>query len=86
LAAGASLTIKINVTSSTFGTHINITSDLTSSHGIGGTATANLTVTASTIYFSKPFSNNTIKVGEKTTLTYVIHDEHNGGIYQYDFT
>jgi hypothetical protein len=42
--AGASCTIQVDVSSSTPGTHMNTTEDLTSSHGNSGTATASLTV------------------------------------------
>ena len=41
---GESCTIKVDVTSSTPGTHVNTTGDLTSSQGNSGPATASLTV------------------------------------------
>jgi len=42
--AGASCTIQVDVTSNALGVHQNITSDLTSSSGSSGSATADLTV------------------------------------------
>jgi len=55
LGTGASLTIKVNVTSSTVATYTNVTGDLTSSLGNSGTATADLTVSSDNLGFSKAF-------------------------------
>ena len=44
LAPQASCTVGVDVTSSTVGTHVNTTGDLTSSRGSSGTAQASLTV------------------------------------------
>ena len=46
VAAGATCTISVDVTSSTAGMHVNTTGNLTSSLGTSGTATDTLTVTA----------------------------------------
>ncbi|MFT5886226.1 MAG: hypothetical protein ACI9IP_002690 [Arcticibacterium sp.] len=76
LANGASLTIKVNVTSTTLATHTNVTGDLTSSLGNSGTATGDLTVSNSLTAFSKIFTEDTVKVNEKTTLTYTIDNSN----------
>ena len=53
VGAGASCTVEADVTSSTVGTHVNTTGDLTSSKGNSGTASDNLTVTGGTITIVK---------------------------------
>lgn len=72
VGGGTSCTVSVNVTASTAGTHTNTTGDLTSSQGNSGTATDDLTVSASTPGFSKSFAPSTITLGARTTLTYTI--------------
>ncbi|MCR9287925.1 T9SS type A sorting domain-containing protein [Saprospiraceae bacterium] len=77
LAAGGTCTITVNVTSSTVGTHTNLTGDLTSSAGNSGTATDDLTVSSTLPGFSKSFSPNTVDLGEISTLTFTIDNTLN---------
>ena len=56
LAAFQSCTVLVNVTSSTAGTHTNVSGDLTSSEGNSGSATDDLTVATNLPGFSKSFS------------------------------
>ena len=55
VGGGAICTISVNVTSSTVGTHTNLTGDLTSNAGNSGTATADLNVVTTLPGFSKSF-------------------------------
>ncbi|RFP86807.1 autotransporter outer membrane beta-barrel domain-containing protein [Rhodobacteraceae bacterium 63075] len=76
LGAGASCTVSVNVTSSTPGMHTNTSGDLTSSAGNSGTATDDLTVSASVPGFTKAFSPSSppssIPLFGTATLTYTI--------------
>ncbi|MFT5165066.1 MAG: hypothetical protein ACI8P3_000290, partial [Saprospiraceae bacterium] len=79
LGGGSICTITVDVTSSTFGTHVNTTGDLTSSAGNSGTATANLTVSTDRPGFSKSFSPASVNLGERSTLTFTIDNTANTG-------
>ncbi|WP_341227571.1 3-coathanger stack domain-containing protein [uncultured Arcticibacterium sp.] len=78
LGAGSSLTIQLYVTSSTAGTHINTTGDLTSSAGNSGTASNNLVINGSNTGLSSAFSDASINVGQKSTLTFTFDNTLNG--------
>jgi len=71
LTAGTSCEITVDVTSSTIGTYINTTEDLTSSLGNSGTATDTLIVTDLPV-FTKAFSDVTTTVNTVNTLTFTI--------------
>ncbi len=71
VSAMASCTVTVDVTSTTAGSHVNLTGDLTSSLGTSGTATDTLTVNPPPT-FAKVFSPNPILVGAVTTLTFTI--------------
>ncbi|TMM51316.1 autotransporter outer membrane beta-barrel domain-containing protein [Sulfitobacter sabulilitoris] len=87
IAAGASCTVTVNVTSSTAGTSTSVTGDLTSSAGNSGTATDDLTVTTARPGFSKSFAPDTVSLGDTSTLTYVIDNSANAGaVINLDFT
>ena len=73
-------TISVLVTSSTPGTHMNVTSDLTSSAGNSGDATDDLTVSTDRPGFSKSFSPTSIAIGERSTLTFTIDNTLNGSM------
>lgn len=70
-------TLSVDVTSSTVGTHTNITGDLTSSAGNSGTASANLTVKTDRPGFTKSFSPASINLGERSTLTFTVDNSVN---------
>ena len=73
VAAGASCTVAVDVTSSTVGAAVNTTGDLTSSAGNSGTASATLTVTAAPApSFSKAFGAGAFEQGGSTSLTFTI--------------
>ena len=78
LGVGATLNIQLYVTSSTPGTHVNTTGDLTSSAGNSGTATDNLTINPANAGLSSAFSDSTINVGQKSTLTFTFDNTLNG--------
>lgn len=69
--AGSSCTVQVDVTSSTTGTHVNTSGDLTSSSGDSGPATDSLTVNPPPL-FSKGFAPDTVALGEATTVTFTI--------------
>lgn len=69
--AGSVCTVQVDVTSSTTGTHVNTSGDLTSSSGDSGPATDTLTVNPPPL-FSKGFAPDTVALGEATTVTFTI--------------
>ncbi|NND74958.1 MAG: DUF11 domain-containing protein [Ilumatobacter sp.] len=69
--AGASCTISVDVVSTTPGSHVNTTGDLTSSSGNSGTATDTLTVVPPPT-FAKAFAPDTIFLTTNSTLTFTI--------------
>ena len=71
VAAGASCTVTVDVTSSTAGDHLNLTGDLTSSLGNSGTASATLRVNPPP-GFSKVFAPDPIVLDGSSTLTFTI--------------
>jgi hypothetical protein len=74
----SSCIVSVEVTSSTPGTHVNITGDLTSSFGSSGTATDTLSV-GSAPGFSKAFAPAAIETNEVSTLTFTV-DNSAGGL------
>ncbi len=74
LAAGASCTITVNVTSTTVGANVNTTGAVSSTNnGIGNAASATLTVTApGSPVLSKLSSPNPVGVNQLSTLTFTI--------------
>ncbi|MBR9651489.1 autotransporter outer membrane beta-barrel domain-containing protein [Thalassovita aquimarina] len=73
IAAGAICTLYVDVTSSTIGSALNTSGDLTSSLGNSGTASATLTVTAAPApNFAKAFAPASIAQGAVSTLTFTI--------------
>ncbi|MCP3867945.1 MAG: hypothetical protein GY703_07600, partial [Gammaproteobacteria bacterium] len=87
LGAFESCTVVVDVTSSTPGTHTNVSGTLTSDQGSGGTATDNLTVDTSLPGFTKSFFPSSISVGGRSTLTFTIDNSANGSsVLNLDFT
>lgn len=82
-----SCTISVDVTSSTAGTHRNVSGDLTSSAGNSGTATDDLTVDTTLPGFTKSFSPSTVPLGGRSTLTFTIDNTTNASnVLNLDFT
>ncbi len=77
LGIGDSCSITVDVTSSTPGTHTNVTGELTSDAGSGGTASAELTVATDRPGFTKSFSDSTVPFGGRSTLTLTIDNTAN---------
>ncbi|MCB1053933.1 MAG: hypothetical protein KDD11_00290, partial [Acidobacteria bacterium] len=77
VAAGATCTVSVRVTSSTVGTHSNLSGDLTSSVGNSGSAAADLTVATDRAGFSKSFSPSSISRGARSTLTFLVDNTAN---------
>jgi len=75
-------TINVDVTSSTVGTHTNVSGDLTSDAGNSGSATADLIVTADRPGFTKSFSPSSISLGGRSTLVLTIDNTANSGTAQ----
>lgn len=87
LGGQSSCVISVNVTSPELGTHTNTTGDLTSSAGNSGTATDDLEVSTSLPGFSKSFAPTSVFLGERSTLTFIIDNEHNtANVLNLDFT
>ncbi len=80
LGANSSCTISVNVTSSTIGTHLNVSGALTSSAGNSGTAQADLTIAADRPGFTKIFSPSSVDLGEAATLTFTIDNTANNSL------
>ncbi|MBK8506525.1 MAG: hypothetical protein IPL46_32610 [Saprospiraceae bacterium] len=77
LGAFSSCTISLYVTSSTPGTHTNLSGDLTSSEGNSGTASDDLMVSSELPVFTKSFAPSNINLGEVSTLTFTIDNTSN---------
>ncbi len=80
LAAFAGCQVTVDVTSSTVGTHTNLSGDLTSSAGSHGTATDDLMVVADRPGFSKSFAPSSVPLGQRSTLTFVIDNTANASL------
>lgn len=74
LASGRECTISAYVTGNTSGTHTNVTGDVTSSLGNGGSGAADLTVDSEQARFTKEFSPSTINTGERSRLAYTLEN------------
>ena len=81
---GVSCTISVNVSATTTAT--NITGVLNSNAGVGGTASATLTVDSTLPTFSKSFSPSTIPLGGTSTLTFDITNSAATGISSLNFS
>ena len=77
VGTGETCTISVDATSSTAGTHTNLSGDLTSSAGNHGRATADLTVDGELPGLSQSFSPSTIPLGGTSTLTFTIDNTAN---------
>ncbi|MCB0688656.1 MAG: T9SS type A sorting domain-containing protein [Saprospiraceae bacterium] len=82
LAGASNCFVRVYVTASTPGTHMNVSGDLTSSTGNSGTATADLTVATARPGFSKSFSPSTIDLGEVSQLTFTIDNSANANVLE----
>ncbi|MEM7051040.1 MAG: IPTL-CTERM sorting domain-containing protein [Acidobacteriota bacterium] len=74
VAAGATCTVQVDVTSLTPGANLNVSGNLTSSLGQGETASATLTANYQALTFAKAFAPNPITVGDVSTLTFSIEN------------
>ncbi|MEC8195061.1 MAG: hypothetical protein VX228_01785, partial [Pseudomonadota bacterium] len=73
VAAGATCTLSVDVTSVTANTYVNLSGDLTTNLGNSGTSTDTLTVTATPVpTFAQVFSPDSMLEGAVSTLTYTI--------------
>lgn len=77
VAASASCTVLVDVTSSVEGTHANVTSQLQSSAGNVAPAAADLIVSNFLPGFTKSFSPSSISRGGRSTLTFTIDNTGN---------
>ncbi|NNE48056.1 MAG: DUF11 domain-containing protein, partial [Rhodothermales bacterium] len=77
VGAGVSCSVSVNVTATAPGTYVNTSSDLTSSAGNAGVASAELTVSTDRPGFTKSFSPNTVSFGGRSTLTITIDNTAN---------
>lgn len=72
MTGNSSCTVSVNVTATTSGEFNNISGDLTSSAGNGGTASATLSAGFSVPGFTMSFSPSPVEFGGRSTLTYTI--------------
>ncbi|NNE59135.1 MAG: DUF11 domain-containing protein [Hellea sp.] len=87
IGSGAFCTVSVDVTSSTVGTHMNVSGDLTSSEGNSGTATDDLMVVSTLPGFTKSFSPSSTSLGGTSTLTFTIDNTSNTAVIgNLDFT
>jgi len=77
VGAAGNCSISVDVTSSTPGTHMNVSGDLTSNAGNSGTAGTDLTVATDRPGFTKSFSPGSIPLGGRSTLTFTIDNTAN---------
>ncbi len=77
VGGASSCTVTVQVTSSTAGTHMNVSGDLTSSVGNSGTAADDLTVATTRPGFSKSFAPSAVSLGGRSTLTFTIDNSAN---------
>ena len=77
VGASSSCTVQVAVTSSTVGTHMNVSGDLTSSAGNSGTSSDDLTVDAGRPGFSASVSPTSIVSGDRSTLTFTVDNTAN---------
>lgn len=85
VGAVGSCFVRVDVTSSTPGTHVNTSGDLTSDAGNSGTATAALTVATDRPGFSKSFSPDLVFFGGRSRLTFTIDNSANA-VQMYNLT
>ncbi|WP_196137753.1 Ig-like domain-containing protein [Aliikangiella sp. G2MR2-5] len=84
IPASSSCTVTVTVTSSTAGTHSNVTGDLTSSEGNSGSTSADLTVDSGRPGYALSFSPSTNNRGETSVLTLTFDNTLNGSL-EYNF-
>ena len=84
VASGGSCSVTVNVRGTA--TALNTSGDLTSSAGNSGSASATLTVDSGRPGFTKSFSPDTIIVGHRSTLTFVIDNSNGGTAHSLNFT
>lgn len=77
LGAGQNCSVSVLVTSSTPGTHNNVSGDLTSSAGNSGTSSDDLIVAGDRPGISMSFSPSSITFGSPTTLSYTVDNSIN---------
>jgi hypothetical protein len=78
VAAGATCTVTVDVTTAVAGAYLNTTGDLTSSLGNSGDAAATLSVDLALPAFTKAFAPDPIPVNGVSTLTLTIDNPVNG--------
>ena len=78
LPIGSTCEISVDVTSTTPGTHVNTTGDLTSSGGSSGSASASLTVDSARPNLSIAVSPSSMSPGAVSRLTYTFDNTLNG--------
>ncbi|MEM9555606.1 MAG: IPTL-CTERM sorting domain-containing protein [Acidobacteriota bacterium] len=86
LGPGETCTIQVDVVGGTLGVLSNTTGDLTSTSGNSGTATADLTVDANRLRFSKAFSPSTILVGQTSRLTFDLVNPSGSNVFNTFFS
>ncbi len=87
VGAGGSCAITVDVTSSTVGTHQNVSGELSSDAGSSGGAEADLTVATDRPGFAKSFSPSAVFFGARSTLTFTIDNIANSqAARQFTFT
>ena len=77
VGAAGSCTILVDVTSSTAGTHMNVSGDLTSSAGNSGPASADLVVATDRPGFTKSFAPSSVPFGSRSILTLTVDNTAN---------
>lgn len=77
LGTNSTCSVSVDVTSSSVGSHVNTSGDLTSGAGNSGSATADLIVSATRPGFTKSFSASTVHIGQTSRLTLTIDNTSN---------
>ncbi|NNE27500.1 MAG: DUF11 domain-containing protein, partial [Saprospiraceae bacterium] len=78
LGIGESMTISVDVTGSTPGVHMNVSSVLSSSEPDAGAAIDDLTISTNVPGFYKSFAPSSVSLGGTSTLTLIIDNTSNG--------
>ena len=87
VGTGDSCVITVNVTSGIVGTHTNPAIFLSSSIGSSSASSTDLNVVSTLPGFSKSFAPNSIAIGSRSTLTFLIDNTNNdSNVTNLDFT
>ena len=84
LGTSSTCTVEVDVTGDTAGVYVNVSGDVTSSAGNGGSANAELTISATLPTLAMSFAPASVPLGGTSTITYALENPP-GGVSQQSF-